>query len=1033
MFGHSISQRKLAALLSASIILLTSCSGGKQVRFTSLFKDDDETTAATAIAKIERTYQIKPDRRYLIALSDLAFILQGKRIGKVEAEFVGGKWQIRAEKIVISEIEDNPTYDQICNSLLSFVQKLEGKEGAYWLPEKGKSAYTAELNEKVKRLLVDYSPNSLIYALALLNDQWRAQGGTQRSVDYAATALTSLFFQANDRAGAADDLGGRALAFVVLGKRYATEHALSNSIRLAEAMGYHAEASRLSWDLSKENPLRMYVMYQAETLGSAITQGIDSNETKFLYMKKLAQSEKIDELKRILATAFPPNATVAKIDIPANELVMGNLKPLALPIAGCLQPLKDSSLLPADFFEAELYLADNLRSISKLKDKGESAAEAEDPLFEKLGTYVNALDVCDKDKVFSNALIATFYRSFAYSEGLNELYLPNGSYVKKDAAETFKKQFGDTKNKKDFGFEFEKFAQNIIDSRNGNYHVSEVLGHVAADNDFGAGPRFIAIDETARWFAPGEFKILSAGKTLFANIDSRPSSRFYLSNFAHDELLHPLLGVALGESALKANPDVPETVEVAKQLSNREFLRQMSVNKTYAPSQRANALSSLFDLVGIRETGVRDDIVAKARQIVDENPGNIVVLQHYVNIAKKLGLQIDAIAVTKSWLATASARGTKVEEAYPEKAIFKAKELLVSLYAKNGQPEKALEVPGGKIVPESSHDAATSYINSILAAKKDPQSASMFADLYYESNRISPSALALKARILWQNKTYDKAAKLLREYPWCIKVENWRDDLYPAFRAALQESPNEMSSAVRALAKESFVESSNFGELAKSFANHGKVDVAFSLLDSMLKTSFSGNELNFLNLATQAYVYLREMKGEKAALAWVQDKVPPQFYTPTAMYAVQNGAYDLLWTLLPKRPEGVGSEYVWMARAATVPLQKELSAEDNKLLIEHFSKIDLDPMFLIGKSMLGATDPNKLLDVHMNVREIGDLAYYLGFRDAHMGDQPKAAEWYHLALETGVNKASETARNAEAIRQLNQYYPEWNTQAQILK
>lgn len=1026
MFGDSNSQRKLAAFLSASVILLTSCSGSKQVRFTSLFKDDDETTAATAIAKIEKTYRIKPDRRYMLALSDLAFIMQGKKIGKLEADFINGKWQIRAERRVISEIVNEPTYNQICESLLTYVRSLEGKEGAYFYPERGKSPYTRELNEKIQAFIDAYDPNSLIQALALLNDGWRAQGGTQKAVDLSATALTSLFFQANDKSGTADELAARALSFVVLGKRYATEHALSNSIRLAEAMGYHAEASRLCWDLSKENPLRMYVMYQAETLGSAIQQGIDTNETKFLYVKKLAQAEKIDELKKIMASSFPPSATVARIDIPKNELVLGDLKPLSLPIAGCLQSLKESSLLPYDFFEAELFLANDLRSISKLKNKGESAEEAEDPLFEKLNTYVNALDVCDKDKVFSNALIATFYRTFAYAEGLNELFLPNGSYVKKDAAESFKKQFGDSKKKNEFGADFDAFAQSIIDSRSGNYHVSEVLGHVAAENTLGAVPRFIALDETARWFAPGEFKILSAGKTLFANIDSRPSSRFYLSNFAHDELLHPILGVTLGESALKANPDAVETVEVAKQLSNREFLRQMSVNKTYAPSLRANALSSLFDLVGVRETGVRDDIVAKARQLVDENPGNIVVLQHYVNIATKLGLQIDAIATTQSWLATASARGTKAEEAYPEKAIFKAKELLVSLYSKNGQPEKALEVPGGKIVPESSHDAATSYINSILAVKKDPKAASMFADLYYDSNRISPVALALKTRILWQTKAYDKAAMLLREYPWCIKVENWRDDLYSAFRAAFQESPNEMSSAVRALAKENFVESSNFGELAKSFANHGKVDVAFALLDSMLKTSFSGNELNFLNLATQAYVYLRELKGEKVALQWVQDKVPPQFYTPTAMYAVQNGAYDLLWKLLPKQPEGVGSEYVWMARAATVPLQKELSAEDNKLLLEHYSKIDLDPMFLIGKSMLGATDAKKLLEVHMNVREIGDLAYYLGFRDAHMGDQAKAADWYHLALETGVNKASETSRNAEAIRQLSDYYPEWN-------
>lgn len=174
-----------------------------------------------------------------------------------------------------------------------------------------------------------------------------------------------------------------------------------------------------------------------------------------------------------------------------------------------------------------------------------------------------------------------------------------------------------------------------------------------------------------------------------------------------------------------------------------------------------------------------------------------------------------------------------------------------------------------------------------------------------------------------------------------------------------------------------------------------------------------------------AYTLLQKSENEKIALKWIQEKVPPQFYTPLAMFAFQNGAYGLLWKLVPANPEGIGCEYVWLTRAASMPMQKNLSQTENRSLIQHYSKKDNDALFQIGKCLIGVTDTKTMMEKRINVRELCDLCYFLGSRDAYLGDQTAAAKWYHMALETGVNKASESARNAEAIRRLSHFYPDW--------
>jgi len=1013
MFGSS-GQRLIATSL-ALVFLLTSCSGGKQVRFSSLFKEDDELTAETAFKIVEKTYRIKPDRRYLLALSDISMIVTGKPVEKADFVFVDGKWKVTANKRDIAQIENFPTFKNISNSLLKYARSLEGENGLNRFQSKqnhvlnhakvfgdleaetkiiydenahhSETVQATELpqqSDAIDAALLNFHPKSLFKAVELINRRWKDEGGYQQSIDRAATALTSLCFQTTDKAGTADVLFSKALAFTILSKRYETVNAARNMVRLAESMGYRAEALKLAHDLPEEDPLRIYMLWQAGTVGEAIKQGFDTNESKFLYAKKLAQSENLVALKD-----YSPG------------------KEFALPVAGFMHEAFAEQ--PADDYKVPLdkALFEELRDTDSGKERK--------PFFPRLNKILSKLPTDGKDLLIGDEITRAYYRAFAYSYVLQELQPHNGSYTVIEAEKLFDQSFGQP-SKSETGSSLCALAHSILESRSGHYGVAKLLGDAVSAKDLGDYPCFLAYGEAARWFPSGDQKLLSAGKTIFDNIDSRPESLFRIAQIAHRDILHPVMAVGLNKIAFEVDFSSALSVLAAEQNVDLERLRKIAETKSRTPSHRARAISALSRLSGRTDSGARNLYVSRLGELLESSPSNFEILRQYVEASVRTGNAATAIAKTKTWIGAAGDFKSLKES---------ANQLLATLYYSNGNTQEALKLLDGKVTNEASQQIAQTYANA-LAQQGNEAKAQAFADTYFISNRISPAALALEAQMLWREKAYDDAAVLLKNYPWCIKVEDWRGEIYPAFKLALTGHAAESRSAVRALAKEGFAEATDIGALSQSFSFNGSNDQAFQILNSVLSSSFSGHELSFLNLSTMAFTFLQKSENETIALKWMQEKVPPQFFTPLAMFAFQNGAYTLLWKLIPQDPQGIGSEYVWLTRAAAMPAQRSISPAENRLLIQHYAKNDNDALFQIGKALIGITDTQKLLNKRINVRELCDLSYFLGAREEHLGDQTAAARWYHMALETGLNKASEISRNAEAIRRLSNFYPDWS-------
>lgn len=287
----------------------------------------------------------------------------------------------------------------------------------------------------------------------------------------------------------------------------------------------------------------------------------------------------------------------------------------------------------------------------------------------------------------------------------------------------------------------------------------------------------------------------------------------------------------------------------------------------------------------------------------------------------------------------------------------------------------------------------------------------------------SLSLLSEKAKSMWFEGKHEEAGKLIRSYPWMIQKEDWKRFIAPAFFEVLADSPRDAARATQVLSRKRFTTTDDIGQIFDYFAEKGKPQLAFDLSCLLLDSAYSGQELRYLDMASTAYGYLKKARGDREAAEWIAARVPPQFLNPFSEFALRHGHYELLFSIIPKSPEGIGSEHVWLLRAAAWRAGFPVDAEMLNMMQEHFSKAGSDPTFLAGKMLAskGGSESGKsadatLVDEPMLIRQMSDAAYFLGWNAEFGGDIDRAGKWYHLSLETAVNKGFEISRAVDKLK-----------------
>ncbi|GBC79585.1 hypothetical protein HRbin09_00807 [bacterium HR09] len=192
------------------------------------------------------------------------------------------------------------------------------------------------------------------------------------------------------------------------------------------------------------------------------------------------------------------------------------------------------------------------------------------------------------------------------------------------------------------------------------------------------------------------------------------------------------------------------------------------------------------------------------------------------------------------------------------------------------------------------------------------------------------------------------------------------------------------------------VEGEKLITLAHESARLGDVELAFVVAEKAVWPPGRPD------LLFEAYRYLRQLKGKRAALEWLQERLKVEPWNRVSYECWDSESYEVLWDLLPPQPQGDGAERVWIQRAAALALGFDPGRKNRELVLSEFSKPSSDPNGALVRYLLGVATPKEeemLFSTRFSRRDGGELAFYLGLKAQAEGRCSEAARWYRVAVE----------------------------------
>ena len=197
---------------------------------------------------VDATYRLRPDRRFLLAVSDLVALNTGRH-EPVEIDFSQGRWMVRCEKQEVGTLPDMPTFGDAMAMLTKWAAALR--------PATVQSA-PPSLLASLDRDLEELTTASLFRAAGRIDP---THGASDLPVaTRLARAMTLLNLMADeDRFGLADPLRARALALIAMARAIDATAVAEEQAVMARSMGYDTEASAAAAGLAPASFARVWI------------------------------------------------------------------------------------------------------------------------------------------------------------------------------------------------------------------------------------------------------------------------------------------------------------------------------------------------------------------------------------------------------------------------------------------------------------------------------------------------------------------------------------------------------------------------------------------------------------------------------------------------------------------------------------------------------------------------------------------------------------------------------------------------------
>ncbi len=932
--------------------------------------------------QLDTRYRLGPDRRLLLAISDVHALLTSQPWKETRARWLGDRFALERDGVELGRLSELADFSE-SYALLTGVARheldtssltFESSEPATVVPRPRHQAARSGPRGKPKaRPPVEDEPLLLeqdaVATVERVEKAWHEGHRSTADLQAAALALSSLSFQALDTMELGDRLTARALAVVALARAVGGPAPTRAEVLVARALDYELPAARLAKSLPTDDSLRAFVQQDEETLRLRSLAPTASAATQYLWSRWVADAQ-VDHRRREGETTDLPSL--------ANRLRSRGFHD-ELDVALLVSTLAQAEAArdAGDGRVGEWLVA--LRRARTERDRMAGYRRIAKGLGQPKGLFTRleaSLDGLPDGLLLSRAARQDYFLALLYSaldvmghRLLDERSMPElaGGWVAElGSAATPRAR------------ELKRWLETLAQARSG-HATEQLLDELETMTTLGSAPRARVLDELSKVADWGDPQFPPLVQRLAQGLDARPTHRLRLGEATRLGLRDLRLADRFTRSGLESLRSPSHEIQQAGDSGDWATLKQLAQAPHLTAQERAQSVDSLLQ----HHQVTRDEARRKLRDLLDPKGNDWVLRRRLVELLEADGRYAEARGLVIEWLNRKLPES--LERVTAQTAL--AREYWLDQDLDNAWATVAPLVAGWQF--ETVRTAAR-----ILAAQgKAAEAEEMGRRL--TKRYPGPKSDAVLCEVYWREGRQTDAAAVLSGSSRMIRLTDW-GFIGEAFAAAFAGRPDADALAAMEALQRTALDAFSLSQLATSVAAGGRHRLAFELL-SRLKDPGPGQ----LELSVAAYLELKLASDEATARAWLETAVPSESRAALSTIAMKTKAYELLWTLVPTPDRhDDAADFVWLARATGALDRAE---GDREALRRHFERTGDSHSHVLGRYLLGLEDETAVLRlVGTEATKTCEVAFYLGMKAESERHLEEASDWYHAALETGL-------------------------------
>lgn len=891
-------------------------------------------------------YRLKPDQRFLMAVSDIHHILTGQPRETGQAQFDGTQWNIRYKNSLIGTVPELPDFSDFLSCLSSWSRQLAKQ---YPLS----SSTPSDKDSLLEAGIQDFFSRDEINVLRRIDSLWLQKKSPY--LLYSATRATvRLNLQSLDRLQIADIVPAHALALLALSKSLTTYDLKAEEALLSQSMGYSGFADKRASELAPDDPVRLFVT-QDYKLGSLAAKQDAPVQVRYLWLIQVSHHRDPELWEQT-----------------RNSLFSGATDSLAVVKTGMdIEREKQMEARPMEYLPPQLCKS-LLKEMANKERSGSGALDALDPATVKAFESEVETAIRGTGPFADSDMLRAFYRGYFYSafHWIFKGYPYQPVAIKEGP----------------FAAEYDRWLADYQEINQANPPVAGVVADMTQLTILGAPA---LTDLADRFFQNTSFdspQIPRMARLLAARLDTRVKARLDLGFSSLYRLFDRGFTGKLCRSILSSSsPDDPAAARCAV------FEGDVAMIRNALRSKRCDMKCSsdiLYDWAF--EDALHDDeIQTEYERLVAQYPHAWNVASTYIDFLRKHKLYAKAVSVTDQWL---RANNDPAGVGYFHAHIRQARNCYLA-----GQYKQGLAVL------EPIKDRADSFSRGVVhretallleALGRKEEALALAREAPNEVGNDRETILVL-AQILWKNGSYDEAADVVQSVP--MNPQQFYAEARKPFFDAFKDRPaKDAIDAVAALRKKHLAPVNLMG-CAAIFDEEGRTDVAFQIQAS-LQPGASVDE----DVAIEAFRYLKKWKGEKEATQWLDRLLPHERRNPLSVKFLYGKEYGLLWDFIGDPNPKDHPDYVWFCRADASALIGPDKDPHRQELLNYYRRTDGDLNYQSGRYLIGLIGEKELFPLVKTADDRSAISHCIGTKAEGEGRYEDASDWYRVAIETGV-------------------------------